>query len=118
MITIEREENIPIFASEDEEHEYWGVHDFSEELWEKLEFHDDAGLPPPLAETFPVEVYLEEAAIKQLEALAARQRTRPGRLLRKLVLRALAEDEQRQASAPPPPSDAAPATIEPAAPER
>lgn len=37
MTTIRSLDEIPSFASEDEEREWWATHDLSEELYDKLE---------------------------------------------------------------------------------
>lgn len=39
LIRVERPEEVPSFASEDEEHEYWGTHDMGDA------FYEDATLP-------------------------------------------------------------------------
>ncbi len=36
MIEICAQSDIPAFTSEDEEHEYWAVHEFSEGMWQSL----------------------------------------------------------------------------------
>ena len=36
MIKIRAQSDIPVFRSEDEEHEYWAVHVFSEDMWQSL----------------------------------------------------------------------------------
>ena len=40
LIVVERPEDLPVFASEDEEHEFWGTHDMGEA------FYRGAVLPP------------------------------------------------------------------------
>ena len=34
MIKVRAQSDIPVFRSEDEEHEYWDVHEFSEDMWQ------------------------------------------------------------------------------------
>ena len=44
MITIEDVSDIPLFATEDEEHEYWGMHDVSDEIMAQAEPFSDEEL--------------------------------------------------------------------------
>lgn len=46
MILIERGGDIPLFTSEAKEHEFWGTHESSDELWRRLPRVADDRLPP------------------------------------------------------------------------
>jgi hypothetical protein len=49
MIPVERPDAVPSFASESEEHEYWGVHEMGDAFFEGGDADSEAGLPPPPA---------------------------------------------------------------------
>ena len=46
LIEIDSVDEIPIFANEDEEAEFWATHGFSEELWARLPPTPEELLPP------------------------------------------------------------------------
>jgi len=47
LIPVESLDDIPTFANEDEEHEFWSTHSFGEGLLNLMGPLDDAALPPP-----------------------------------------------------------------------
>ena len=49
MIPVERPEDVPTFASEAEEHEYWGVHEMGDGFFDGAGADADTGLPAPRA---------------------------------------------------------------------
>lgn len=46
MITVESPDDMPAFANEDEEHEFWGVHSFGDAWYELKEPIPEDELPP------------------------------------------------------------------------
>jgi hypothetical protein len=81
LFIIEREEDIPAFASEDEEREFWDTHTFSDGLLETFGPPDEEvaellGLRPlHLIVGPPLAVWLDEQAVAaetSAEAIAAR----------------------------------------------
>jgi hypothetical protein len=54
FILVRRPEELPSFASEDEEHEYWGVHEMGDGFFEQVESDADAELPPPRPRPAPI----------------------------------------------------------------
>lgn len=46
LIPVYRREDIPAFTSEQEEHEFWSTHSFTEELIAQLDPASAADLPP------------------------------------------------------------------------
>jgi hypothetical protein len=47
LITIHSLDDLPAFAGEAEEHEFWGTHSIADELWDQLPVAPDDDLPPP-----------------------------------------------------------------------
>jgi len=41
LIIVESPDDVPLFASEDEEHEYWGTHDMGDAFFQGAAFDDD-----------------------------------------------------------------------------
>jgi hypothetical protein len=41
LIVIDHPDNLPLFASEDEEHEYWGTHEMDDAFFEGATLDDD-----------------------------------------------------------------------------
>jgi len=57
FITIERVEDIPVFASEGEEHRFWETHGLSDTLWDTAEPFEPDELPAPRAPASPVVIH-------------------------------------------------------------
>ena len=47
LIIIHNLDDLPAFAGEAEEHEFWGTHSIADELWDQLPAVPDDELPPP-----------------------------------------------------------------------
>ena len=93
--TIERVEDIPVFASEDEEHVFWKTHDLSDALWDAAEPFDLEELPAPRALATPVVIHLDGHTLKRLETLARQQQRDYHALLKEFVTERLYEEEKR-----------------------
>src|SRR5581483_4531989 len=56
LIPVESLDDIPDFANEDEEAEFWATHSFGERLLDQMGPIDDGSLPPPRERTRPVAI--------------------------------------------------------------
>lgn len=86
-------EDIPNFADEDEEDEFWSTHTLSDELWEAADPLADKELPPTRPRTHTVPVELDNATLGRVKALARRLHKPYTAVLRDLVGAALTERE-------------------------
>lgn len=70
LIIIRRIEDIPRFANEDEENEFWAPHRFSDELIEQAQPFDLNELPPARPASAPSEVTADtvNGAVSQQQA--------------------------------------------------
>jgi hypothetical protein len=96
MTIIHRMEEIPHFQTEEEEHEFWATHGFSQELLARAEPIPDHDRPQPGGRTRPITVRLSDATISRLQALAEKRGMSYQTLLKILLLERLDEEEQRQ----------------------
>src|SRR6266566_712505 len=102
---IKQFEEVPNFATEAEEADYWATHGLSEELLARMKplFFDV--LRPPRQSTVsvavPLSVRFDEDVLQRLRALAAIKRMSYQRLLKAFVIERLYEEEQREGVIPP-----------------
>lgn len=96
LIVVHSLDEIPSFASEAEESEYWGKHAFSEELWEQLPAIPERELPPPRPRTRSIAVRFDDSTLGRIKALAARRRKGYQTLLKEFVVERLYEEEKRE----------------------
>lgn len=95
MEVVDHLEDIPTFATEDEEHRYWATHTLSEALLNQMEPDDDGFLPPPRPRTRPVPIRFSDDVIQRAKVLAARRHTGYQTLLKEFVIERLYEEEKR-----------------------
>jgi hypothetical protein len=106
MKLVRRWSEVPAFASEREEHEFWSTHGLAGEALEQLREDGDPDLPPPSAfqransRTRPAVVRLEPEVLRRLKALAARKHKDYQTLLREFVVERLSEEEEREGLIP------------------
>jgi predicted DNA binding CopG/RHH family protein len=93
---VQRMEDIPTFASEEEEAQYWSEHELSDELLDRMGPLGEDLLPPPRIPARPVSVRFEPQLLERLRALARRRGMRYQTLLKQFVLERLYEEEQRE----------------------
>jgi predicted DNA binding CopG/RHH family protein len=93
---IERLEDIPVFASEAEEANFWAQHQLSDALLAAMEPLDEQVLPPPRPRTTPVAVRFDESTLRRIKALAARRGKGYQTLLKEFVVERLYEEERRE----------------------
>ncbi len=92
---VERAEDIPTFASEQEEARYWSEHELGDEMLGSMEPLADDVLPTPRTAARPVSVRFEAQSLERLRALAHRRGMRYQTLLKQFVLERVYEEEQR-----------------------
>jgi predicted DNA binding CopG/RHH family protein len=109
---VERADDLPNFASEEEEARFWSEHELGDELLGSMEPLSEDLLPPPRTAARPVSVRFETQLLDRLRALARRRGMRYQTLLKQFVLERLYEEEQREGLVHPqrgaPPSGAGP----------
>ena len=99
LIPVERREDIPAFANEEEEHRYWGTHALAGELLESMERVPEEGddwLPPArprAARSVPLR--LGDDVVARAKALAAKRNTGYQTMLKEFVIERLYEEEKR-----------------------
>jgi hypothetical protein len=99
LTVIEREDDIPQFASEAEEAVFWSTHTLSDELLEDFRPVPEAGndiLPPARTSTSAVSLRLEHDLLYRLRRLAARRHIGYQTLLKLFVAERLYEEEKRE----------------------
>lgn len=96
MIEIHRLEDVPEFASEAEEREFWDTHSFSEELLEQLREPEPDWMPPVQPRTKPLAVRFDADTIARLKALARKKHKGYQTLLKEFVMERLYEEEKRE----------------------
>lgn len=60
VTTIDRLEDIPAFASEEEEHAFWATHELSDALWDQAEPFEPDELPRPRPATRQIVIRFDE----------------------------------------------------------
>jgi uncharacterized protein (DUF4415 family) len=93
---IERPEDIPTFASEAEEREFWQTHTFGAGLLERMRpaREVDPRLPPPRQPSSSVTIRLNADTLHRLRGLAAARGMGYQTLLKQFVLERLREEER------------------------
>ncbi|MGH2763836.1 MAG: CopG family antitoxin [Thermoleophilaceae bacterium] len=93
---VERPEDIPAFASEDEEAQFWSEHELGDNMLKDMKPLAEDVLPPPRTPARPVSVRFEAQLLQRLRDLASRRGMRYQTLLKQFVLERLYEEEQRE----------------------
>jgi hypothetical protein len=93
--TIEDWNEVPHFASEAEEAEYWATHELGESLLAGMGPVSEGTLPPPRPRTRPVAIRFDDATLRRLKFLAARRHKGYQTMLKEFVLERLYEEEKR-----------------------
>jgi uncharacterized protein (DUF4415 family) len=95
LIPVESLDDIPAFANEDEEAEFWSTHSFGEGLLEQMGPIEDGILPPPRARTRPIAVRFDDDVIQRLREVARLKGKGYQTLLKEFVVERLYEEEKR-----------------------
>ena len=93
--TIDDWSEVPAFANEAEEAEFWGTHGLGERLLEQMGPVDDGSLPPPRERTRPVAIRFDDDVIGRLKVLARLKHKGYQTLLKEFVVERLYEEEKR-----------------------
>jgi hypothetical protein len=104
MKTIESWDEVPKFASEDEERRFWDTHGVGPGILERMRpvpIEGDGDLPPARAATLrprtrPVSVRLDDDVLRRLKVLAARKHKGYQSLLKEFLVERLYEEEKRE----------------------
>ncbi len=99
LIEIQSWDEVPEFASEDEEADFWGTHSLGEAILCEPAVEPD-WLPPPRPRSTPVAVRFDRDTIGRLKALAARKNKGYQTLLKEFVTERLYEEEKREGIIP------------------
>jgi hypothetical protein len=93
---VQRPEDIPTFASEEEEAQFWAEHELGDDMLEDMRPLGEDVLPSPRTAARPVSVRFEQQLLHRLRVLANRRGVRYQTLLKQFVLERLYEEEQRE----------------------
>ncbi|MGH2660695.1 MAG: CopG family antitoxin [Actinomycetota bacterium] len=96
MRTVRSWDEVPAFASEEEESAFWATHDLSEELLAQMRPDADRRLPKPRPRTRPIAIRFDESTLRRAKALAARRGKGYQTLLKEFVSERLYEEEKRE----------------------
>ena len=88
-------DEIPAFANEREEAEYWASRGLGEEILERMEPLGDDVLPAARPRTRPIAVRFDEDTLRRLKALAKARHKGYQTLLKEFVVERLYEEEKR-----------------------
>ena len=105
MKKVHRWSNVPQFASEAEEAEYWGSHELAGEALASFkrgptellpESPEAFGATRPEPRTRPIAVRLDRDVVRRLKALASKKQKGYQTLLKEFVMERLYEEEKRE----------------------
>src|SRR5215467_14223796 len=96
MIAIHSWDEVPDFASEAEEADWWGSHELGPELLDQMGPPPEGLLPPPRERTRPIAVRFDDSTVRRLKAVAARRHKGYQTLLKEFVTERLYEEEKRE----------------------
>jgi hypothetical protein len=86
---------VPDFANENEEAEFWATHSLSDRLLEQAEPIEDGILPPPRPRTRPLAARFDDDVIGRLKAVARLKGKGYQTLLKEFVVERPYEEEKR-----------------------
>jgi hypothetical protein len=95
VTTINKPEDIPAFASEDQEHAFWAAHELSDDLWDQAESLEPDELPPPRTISRPITLRFDEHTLARIQALARSRHKGYQTLLKEFIIERLYEEEKR-----------------------
>ena len=88
-------DDVPQFANEAEEAEFWSTHGFGQEILDRMRpIGDDEDLPPARPRT-ELTLYLDDETMARLKALAQVKGKRHERLVKDFITERLYEEEKR-----------------------
>jgi macrodomain Ter protein organizer (MatP/YcbG family) len=92
-------DEVPDFASEAEEAEFWSTHSLGEALLDQMEPIPESELSPDIRRTRPVSVRLGEDVVERLETLARTRKITLQALVKGFIVDGLDEEEAREGMA-------------------
>ena len=95
MIIVHSEEEIPSFANERDEQEFWATHALSEEMLESFGTPEEGVLPPPRTTARPVSIRIDPDTLARLKVVAEKKHKGYQTLLKEFVTERLYEEEKR-----------------------
>ena len=96
MKEVQSSEEIPQFANEAEEAEFWATHSLSEALLARMEPLPEDVLPPTRPRTQPISLRLDSDVLERVRALAEMKHKGYQTLMKEFVVERLYEEEQRE----------------------
>ncbi len=95
LITVHSLDDVPDFATEAEEADFWGTHTLSDELLEQASHIEDPLLPPP-GTAFGLSLGFSAEVAQRLRTLAKKKRLDYVAMTRAFVMERLTEEEKRE----------------------
>jgi hypothetical protein len=96
MKEIQSPEEIPQFANETEEAEFWATHSLGEQFLSKMEPLPEDVLPPARPRTKPISLRLDDDVLERVRALAEVKHKGYQTLMKEFVVERLYEEEKRE----------------------
>jgi hypothetical protein len=96
LTEIDRIDEIPTFASEEEEARFWSTHSLGQELLDAAEPPPPDEMPPTRGRSRPIAVRFNGDTLRRLRTLARKKGTGYQTLLKEFVLERLYEEEKRE----------------------
>lgn len=96
FVETDSPDEIPDFASEDEEHEFWSTHSLGPGMLDRMGPIPESELPLSTPRTKPVSFRVNEDVLDRLKGLAARRQVGYQTLVREFITERLYEEEQRE----------------------
>jgi uncharacterized protein (DUF4415 family) len=96
MKEVQSPEEIPQFANEAEEAEFWATHALSEAFLAKMEPLPEEVLPPARPRTQPISLRLDSDVLERVRALAEMKHKGYQTLMKEFVVERLYEEEKRE----------------------
>ncbi|HKH39317.1 MAG TPA: CopG family antitoxin [Rubrobacter sp.] len=100
MKEIQSREEIPQFANEAEEAEFWATHSLGEEFLAKMEPLPKDVLPPARPRTQPISLRLDSDVLERVRALAEIKHKGYQTLIKEFLVERLYEEEKREGLLP------------------
>ena len=99
METVDDFDDVPDFANEAEEADYWATHELGTNILKRMEpLPGEDTLSTANARTKPVVVRVDEDTLQRITTLAAQRHIRYQTLLEEFVVERLHEEEEREGS--------------------
>lgn len=96
MTPLNSPSEIPAFQSEQEEADFWAVHEITEEFIARGGPVPEGELPPPRSRTKPISLRLDDDVLRRLRAVAESKHKGYQTLLKEFVVERLYEEEKRE----------------------